>query len=119
MTASILLVDDSRASRMLCGSIIRSLRPDLQILEAGDGNAALTMIAAQPPTLAVIDMNMPGMSGLDLADRLRAEHPTIRLALLTANVQDSIQRRAAELGVHFFRKPIGEAVVANILALLD
>ena len=45
--------------------------------------------------------------------------PRRRLALLTANVQESIQRRAAELGVHFFRKPITESVVASILGLLD
>jgi hypothetical protein len=32
----------------------------------------------------------------------------MKLALLTANVQEAIQRRAAALGVHFFRKPIGE-----------
>ena len=119
MTATILLVDDSRASRMLCSSIIRSLRPGLQILEAGDGNDALSVLASQTPQLAVIDMNMPGMSGLELAEKLRTSHPDIRLALLTANVQESIQRRAAELGVHFFRKLITESVVASILGLLD
>ena len=64
-------------------------------------------------------MNMPGMSGLELAEKLRTSHPDIRLALLTANVQESIQRRAADLGVRFFRKPIGEAVIADILALLE
>ena len=78
---TVLLVDDSRASRMLCCSVIRSLRPELQLLEAGDGEAAL--------------------------------------ALLTANVQEAIQQRAAGLGVRFFRKPIGEAVIGDILKLLD
>lgn len=119
MTATILLVDDSRASRMLCSSVIRSLRPGLEILEAADANDALALLASQTPQLAVIDMNMPGMSGLELADKLRTSHPAIKLALLTANVQDSIQRRAAELGVRFFRKPITEPVVASILSLLD
>ena len=119
MTASILLVDDSRASRMLCSSVIRSLRPGVHILEASDGNEALALLASQAPQLVVIDMNMPGMSGLELAEKLRSSHPEIRLALLTANVQEAIQRRAAELGVHFFRKPITEPVVASILGLLD
>lgn len=119
MTASILLVDDSRASRMLCSSVIKALRPGLEILEAGDGNSALALIGSNAPALAVIDMNMPGMSGLELAEKLRTSHPAMRLALLTANVQDSIQRRAAELGVHFFRKPITEPLVASILGLMD
>ncbi|MDD2988064.1 MAG: response regulator [Zoogloea sp.] len=117
--ATILLVDDSRASRMLCASVMRSVRPDLQLLEAGDGAAALAMLVDVSPALAVLDMNMPGISGLELAEKLRASHPEMKLALLTANAQDAIQRRAADLGVHFFRKPIGEAVIANILALLE
>ncbi|HQX05832.1 MAG TPA: response regulator [Zoogloea sp.] len=118
LPATILLVDDSRASRMLCASVMRSMRPDLQLIEAGDGAAALALLEGVCPDLAVLDMNMPGISGLELAEKLRGSHPDMKLALLTANAQDAIQRRAADLGVRFFRKPIGEAVIADILALL-
>jgi two-component system, chemotaxis family, chemotaxis protein CheY len=118
-SATVLLVDDSRASRMLCCSVIRSLRPGLQLLEAGDGQAALALLVDVSPALAVLDMNMPGMSGLDLAEKIRVLHPETKLALLTANVQDAIKQRAAGLGVHFFRKPISEAVISDILELLD
>ncbi|MBS0347534.1 MAG: response regulator [Proteobacteria bacterium] len=117
--ATILLVDDSRASRMLCASVMRSLRPDLTLLEAGNGEAALELLTTTRPDLAVLDMNMPGISGLDLAEKIRTTHPDLTLALLTANVQESIQRRAAGLGVRFFRKPIGETVISDILQLLD
>ena len=65
MSTTILLVDDSRASRMLCSSVIKSLRPGLVILEAGDAEAALAVLEAHTPDLAVLDMNMPGMSGID------------------------------------------------------
>ena len=119
MPTTILLVDDSRASRMLCSSVIKSLRTDLVILEAGDGEAALAVLATHTPDLAVLDMNMPGMSGLELAERIRLTQPDMKLALLTANVQEAIQRRAAALGVRFFRKPISEAVIADILGLLE
>ena len=121
MTAApvILLVDDSRVSRMLCGAIVRERRPDAILVEAGSGDEALTCIASLVPHLAVLDVNMPGMSGIELAERLRLSHPGMKLALLTANVQEAVQRRAAALGVHFFRKPIGETVIADILALLE
>ena len=119
MPTTILLVDDSRASRMLCSSVIKSLRPGLVILEAGDGEAALAVLETHTPDLAVLDMNMPGMSGLELAERIRVTQPDMKLALLTANVQEAIQRRAAALGVSFFRKPISETVIADILGLLD
>ena len=118
-SAKVLLVDDSRASRMLCCSVIRSLRPGLALLEAGDGEAALALLADVSPALAVLDMNMPGMSGLDLAEKIRVLHPETKLVLLTANVQEAIKQRAAGLGVHFFRKTISEAVISDILELLD
>lgn len=116
---TLLLVDDSRASRMLCAALLRHLRPELEIIEAGDGDSALERLATVSPALAVLDMNMPGMSGLELAELISNTNPTIRLALLTANVQESIQRRAAEMGVRFFRKPVTESVLKDILALLD
>ena len=81
--------------------------------------AALALLDDAHPDLAVLDMNMPGMSGIELAERLRLSHPGMKLALLTANAQEAVQRRAAALGVHFFRKPIGETVIADILALLE
>lgn len=115
---TILLVDDSRASRMLCASILRSLDPELRIIEAGDGTAALALLATERPALAVLDMNMPGMSGLELAERIRALDAGIKLALLTANVQEAIQRRAGSIELPFFRKPINEAVLGDILRLL-
>ena len=91
----------------------------VSVLEAGDAEAALAVLEAHTPDLAVLDMNMPGMSGLELAERIRATQPDMKLALLTANVQEAIQRRAAALGVRFFRKPISETVIADVLGLLD
>lgn len=116
---TVLLVDDSRASRLLCSAIIKSQRPELRLLEAAHGDAALDLLATERPDLAVLDMNMPGMSGLDLAERIRELYPTVKLAMLTANVQESIQKRAAALNVSFFRKPISESVVADLLRQLD
>jgi CheY-like chemotaxis protein len=90
------------------------------LLEAGDGAAALALLDdAHPDLLAVLDMNMPGMSGLNWPSGSAPAIPDMKLALLTANVQEAIQRRAAALGVRFFRKPIGEAVIADILGLLE
>ncbi|HMV16991.1 MAG TPA: response regulator [Rhodocyclaceae bacterium] len=121
MTAApvILLVDDSRVSRMLCGAIVRERRPDAILVEAGNGDEALSCIATLVPHLAVLDVNMPGMSGLELAERIRNDHPDMRIALLTANVQDSVRQRAAALNAAFFAKPINDTVVGRILDLLE
>ena len=65
--------------------------------------------------MGIFDLNMPGMDGLELAQAIKSQQPDTRIALLTANVQDSIRERAEAMGVSFFRKPITEKVITEIL----
>jgi len=60
---------------------------------------------------------MPGMDGITLAEKLKASYPEARMALLTANIQDSIRDRAKELDIEFIQKPITEdKVVAFVVS---
>lgn len=112
---SIMVVDDSKVSRMLSTAIIKARFPEAKVLEAGSGQAALELLESESPEIAILDMNMPGMTGLELAAMLRQSHPQLRLAMLTANVQQSVQQQAESIGISFYRKPIGEAVINDIL----
>ena len=89
------------------------------ITPVNNGAEAVELNESRNFDVVFLDEHMPGMSGLELAEKIRETQPRARLALLTANVQEAIQRRAASLGVSFFRKPVGEAVLARILDLLD
>lgn len=112
---SVLVVDDSRVSRMMSRSLVQHLRPGTEVVEGADGSEALAQASGRRFDLAILDMNMPGMNGLELAAALLAQQADIRLALLTANVQDAVRLRAEAQGVRFYRKPISEAVIASIL----
>ncbi|MCB1788726.1 MAG: response regulator [Gammaproteobacteria bacterium] len=114
----VLIVDDSRVSRMMSGALVKSLRPGAAVVEAADGAAALALINEAGADIGILDMNMPGMNGLELAEELHRQTPQLPLALLTANVQDSVRNRAEAQGVHFFRKPISEALIMQILDTL-
>ncbi len=116
---TLLVVDDSKVSRIMSTGYLRKHRPALRVLEASHADEACALIAREQPDWLLLDHNMPGRSGLDLAEQLRAERPTLRIALLTANVQDATQARAQALGVHFFRKPITENVVLEVLRTLE
>ena len=58
---------------------------------------------------------MPGMSGLDAAEQIKARHAGAFIAMMTANVQSSTRQRAEQIGVHFFGKPITEDIIAQIV----
>ena len=114
-TPHVLVVDDSKVSRIMSIGLLRTLLPGVVIHEAANADDAQAVLAAEPVQWLLLDHNMPGITGLDLAQTLTQSHPALRIALLTANIQDATQQRAAELGVTFFRKPIGEAVIRDII----
>lgn len=115
----ILIVDDSRVSRLMARQYILSLQPGWIVEEAASGEEALQKIATFTPALILIDVNMPGMGGLAAAELLRKQLPQAHISLLTANVQSATRNRAAEIGVGFMEKPITEARIAQLIAPLE
>ena len=59
---------------------------------------------------------MPGMPGTEAAEQLLKIQPTMRIALFSANIQDTQRARAVQLGVSFVAKPVTEKSVAQALA---
>ena len=115
---NVLVIDDSRVSRMMLKAMVKNILPNAEVQEAGDGEEALALVETFTPDLLIIDYNMPKMTGLEFAAQCQQKYPNAKYALLTANVQDSNKARAAEIGVTFFRKPIIESTVRAILELL-
>ena len=67
-----------------------------------DPNAFLQRAAMDPPDLAVIDMLMPVMNGLEVQNRLRQVSPSTRVIVLTGNDDPSIRRIALNAGASAF-----------------
>lgn len=111
MANRLLVVDDSRVSRMIIKTKVASLRPQWEVFEAASGDEALVLAPQLRPDFVTMDVNMPGISGFDAAERLRALLPQARIAMLTANIQESSRERAQALGVKFVQKPVTEAAI--------
>ncbi len=75
-------------------------RAGYEVETAGDGQAALELARTRPPAMAVLDLSMPIMNGLELTRALRAEPATasIPIVILTAAVQSSDIDAAREAG---------------------
>jgi CheY-like chemotaxis protein len=116
---TVLIVDDSRLSRMMIRAFITQAHPDWTIIEASNGQEALEKTATQTVDLMTIDLNMPGMDGLTLATRLQHNHPAAHITLITANIQESVRHRAAAAGMGFIAKPVTEDSILACLSSLE
>ena len=85
------------------------------MVEAATGKKTIEMAAEKEPYLILLDVNMPGMGGLAAAAILRQSHPGSHIVLLTANVQNSVQVQADQLGLGFLSKPIKETDIHAML----
>jgi CheY-like chemotaxis protein len=106
MPVTVLIVDDSKLARIVAGKAVAELQPEWRKAEASNADEAMNMLEQASPEVALIDFNMAGKDGLELASDLRVVRPDMPIALITANIQDEIITRAREIGVAFVAKPV-------------
>ncbi|GAU86473.1 response regulator transcription factor [Bosea sp. BIWAKO-01] len=116
MTVTIMVVDDSKLARIVAGKTIAALQPEWKRLEAGNAEEALKLVTEQKVDVAVLDFNMPGQDGLELAASLREAHPTMPIAIITANIQDEVIARARAVNATFVTKPVTEDGMSGFLS---
>jgi two-component system, chemotaxis family, chemotaxis protein CheY len=116
---TLLIVDDSRVSRIMIRTFVLAKHPHWIIIEAASGNEALSIVDRDTPNYCTMDINMPGIIGTDAAALILAKYPGIRVAIFSANIQESHQTRAAELGARFVAKPVTEKSVTLALAFFE
>ncbi|QNM97408.1 response regulator [Chitinimonas koreensis] len=119
VSKQVLIVDDSRVSRMLARAYLEERRPQWTFFEASSGEEAIALAEREELELVTLDVNMPGMSGLAAGERILQIRPSAQVVVLTANVQSSVRQRAESLGMRFLQKPITEATISRLLELVD
>lgn len=115
MSYKVLVVDDSKLARMAIAKALTALRPEWTRVEAASADEALALSREGFFDMALLDFNMPGRDGLDLAAELRALRPAMPLAIITANLQDEIVARAEAVRATFLPKPLNEEALRGFL----
>jgi CheY-like chemotaxis protein len=108
MVTTVLIVDDSKLARIVAGKALAALQPDWSRIEAANADDALAIIRDRKVDVALLDFNMPGKDGLELAAELRSVRPDMPIAVITANVQDEVIARARAVNAAFVGKPVTE-----------
>jgi len=110
----VLLADDHTLARAGMRTLLDD--PGLEVVaEAADGDDALRQALDLGPDVAVLDYNMPGQTGAEVAARLRQEAPTVRVLILSAHEDRAFLKQALEAGAKGYvlkRAAAGELIQA-------
>lgn len=99
---SLLLVDDHTVVREGLKRLIDPQANQWGITEAGTGFQALECLRRQSFDLAIVDLSMPGMSGLELTRRIKSEFPSVAVLVLTMHSEEQYAIRALQAGANGF-----------------
>jgi DNA-binding response OmpR family regulator len=103
----VLVVDDNHEVRRMITASIKTLEAEIDVLDVPSAEEALFIGASLPLDLVVIDIRLPGMSGLEMVDRLRKRKPEPKIILVTGVEDMVIRQKISEAGADaFFFKPI-------------
>lgn len=115
MVKRVLIVDDEENHRKTLGIGLRLEGWDVE--EAADGEQALAVVDRATVDVAVVDLMMPGINGLDLARRLRFRAPDVKVVLTSAYHLSERQLERAGVGaVGFVPKPYDLPDLVRFLA---
>ncbi len=112
----VLVVDDHPVVRHGLRSLLAN-HDDIQIVgEAGSASEAFQMASSAHPDVVLLDIRMPGYSGIDVAQQLRRAHPTLRVLILTAYEDDEYLFGALRAGAHgYLLKSSSHDVLASAI----
>lgn len=109
-----LIIDDEQQMRRLLRMVLESR--GYEVSEAADGQLGLQEAAFQRPDVVLLDLGLPGMSGIDVLKRLR-EWSDVPVLILSVRDQESVKVEALECGADdYVTKPFG---TAELIARLD
>jgi FixJ family two-component response regulator len=112
----IAVVDDDASIRKALSSLLRSMGYAVALFDSGEAFLA----APESGDCVITDLQMPGMSGLDLLERLREHGIDTPVIVITAFPEPAVRQRALQLGARaFFSKPFDAgAILAEIEAAI-
>jgi CheY-like chemotaxis protein len=103
-TPDVLIVEDERISRRALAMLLESCGYKPAAYESAE--EALQHIKNSPPLVMLVDLDLPGMSGIDLIKQLRQLNPALQAVLITAAEGDQVAKFRRENEVDYLRKPV-------------
>jgi DNA-binding NarL/FixJ family response regulator len=115
---AVLIVDDQAPFRRAARAVV-GLTPGFEVVEeAKSGEEAIELVDRLTPGLVLMDINMPGISGIEAARHITAEHPGVVVVLLSTYQADDLSADALDCGATAYvnKEEFGPAVVQDLWA---
>jgi len=111
---SAMLVDDEVE---LVNTLTKRLRARrVGVTVAYDGETALRLVDENEPEVMILDLNMPGMNGIEVLKRVRKSHPNMRVVILTGVATEEDRKKCMDLGAQaFLEKPLDMEELEKVL----
>jgi DNA-binding response OmpR family regulator len=119
MTAStakrILIVDDDRTLRVALDALLRGA--GYEVAQAADGPEGIRMIREQSADLVLLDVGLPGMTGLEILGELRRQAAAPRVVIMTADdTPETLLGAVRGQALRYIRKPFAPAAIVDVVA---
>lgn len=115
--ARVLIVDDNPTNLKLVTYLVKAQGYD--VVTAGDAQGALAELDAHPPDVILMDLQLPGIDGLELTRRIKSDPATARIAIIavTAYAMKGDREKALEAGCDaYVTKPIDTRTLPALIA---
>ena len=115
MGGKVLIVDDDPTVRESLRGLLeqRGLTP---VWAASDGHEAVSLASSLEPDVIVMDRMMPGMDGVEATRRIKQTHPDTQVILLSAQLDDEVQREGEGMGVYcYLAKGCSDNLIADMV----
>jgi two-component system response regulator AtoC len=110
----VLVVDDEKIIVNLLREFLQ--RKSYEVITASDGAEALEKVRSESPKVVLLDINMPGMSGLDVLQNIRQSDPQVGVIMVTAMADEELGRSALSAGAFdYIMKPFDLEYLEKVL----
>lgn len=113
-----LIVEDNATFRKSLSEMLTERFDDMRVSEASDSREAQEIIASNTPDLILMDVRLPGESGLELTRRIKRDHQEITVIMLTNYDLEEYREAARNYGADFFM-PKGTSSWEEIIELVE
>ena len=110
----VLIVEDERSSRRAMAALLARCGFQPAPFESAE-EALQAVLDGNHPRFALIDLDLPGMNGLDLISRLKSVDPAIFPILITATDQEILSDRLRDRPITYLRKPVNFDTLLNLM----